>query len=149
MVTIVAGVPAVGKSRACRHLCPFEFDDWVKEKYGIPDVEEATKAYRSEYPQSNAEYLGAVCERHRHGDVVVCDTFTYRDDRIEAVDFLRRNGISQIHLVYLVASWKTVEARNRSRSSPLSEGTMMDLWFNQEFPTQNEGFDSVEIVSNE
>ncbi len=149
MLTIVAGVPAVGKSAACAELSPFEFDDWVRARYAAEDVEEATRRFRAEYPASNLAYLDAVSDACRRGDVVLADTFVYRDDRVKALARLRAHGISPIRLVYLVASWRTIEARNRARARPLSEGTVMNLWFNQEFPSSAEGFDSVEILSNE
>jgi tRNA uridine 5-carbamoylmethylation protein Kti12 len=149
MLTIVAGVPAAGKSTMCAGLHPFEFDEWVKARYGMEDVEQATSRFRAEYPASNEAYLDAVCAECVKGDVVLVDTFTYRSDRLLALGHFRARGIGPVRLVYLVASWKTVETRNRARTNPLSEGIVMDLWFNQEFPTQSEGFDQLEIISNE
>ena len=149
MLTIVAGVPAVGKSTMCAGLRPFESDEWVKAQYATEDVEQATHQYRMDYPASNEAYLDAVCAECAKGDVVLVDTFTYRSDRETALAHFRARGVGPVRLVYLVASYKTIEARKRSRPKPLGEGTVMNLCFNQEYPSRGEGFDQVEIVCNE
>lgn len=149
MLTIVAGVPATGKSTMCTGMHPFEFDEWVRAQYGTEDVEQATCQFRADYPASNNAYLDAVCAECAKRNVVLVDTFTYRSDRVLALGHFKAHGIGPIRLIYLVASWKTVEARNRARKKPLNEGIVMNMFFNQEFPFRTEGFDYVEILSND
>lgn len=148
MITVVAGLPAAGKSTLFHGSSVFEFDEWVCKTYG-KDVEASTAEYGRHYPESNRLYLDAVCAKHHLGDVVLVDTFIYRKDRMIAVDYFRSKGIYRVNLLYIVASLNTLQARNEARQNSLDCGIILNMWMNQEFPNQNEGFSLVEIIAND
>lgn len=148
MLTIIAGVPAVGKTTRVLGNKSFEFDDWVCRQYSLP-VQESTYKYRKEYPDSNTKYLKEVCRAYSSGTMFLVDTFIYRNDRKIAVDFFKACGIVNVKLVYLVASLATVLHRNRSRERPINENIVFNMWVNQEFPSGSEGFSEVQIICTE
>ncbi len=145
MLTIIAGVPAVGKSTYAVGKQCIEFDNWVASAYDA-SLSEAMKCYRKNYPKSNDAYLAYVVNSYKNGIEYLIDTFTYRSDRKIALDFFKSNGIKTISLTYFVASLNTVLERNQRRKCRLADDIVAELWINQEFPNADEGFDNLKIV---
>ena len=145
MLTIIAGVPAVGKSTYAIGRRFIEFDNWVTSAYNA-SLPMAMECYKKDYPKSNDAYLSDVVNFYKNGIEYLIDTFTYRNDRTIALNFFKSNGIKSISLIYFVASLKTVLERNQKRDYRLDDDIVAELWINQEFPNINEGFDNLKII---
>ena len=156
MLLLVAGCPATGKTTFVHENWPndtvIEFDEWVTVYYGLPFVAAMDK-YVAEFPESQHRYFDeigiAYTQKKR---LIVCDTFTYRKDRLDFLHYMDENfniPQNEIKIDYLVAKYKIIKERNARRKYSLPENIMLTMFYNQEFPTVSEKFGSVEIVANE
>ena len=156
MLLLVAGCPATGKTGfakwAYKDACIIDFDEWVTGYYNLPFVEAMDK-YVAEFPESQHRYFDeigiAYTQKKR---LIVCDTFTYRKDRLDFLHYMDENfniPPNEIKIDYLVAKYKTIKERNARRKDSLPENIMLTMFYNQEFPMAIEGFWDVEILANE
>ena len=156
MLLLVAGCPATGKTGfakwAYKDACIIDFDEWVTGYYNLPFIEAMDK-YVAEFPESQHRYFDeigiAYTQKKR---LIVCDTFTYRKDRLDFLHYMDENfniPPNEIKIDYIVAKYKIIKERNARRKYSLPENIMLTMFYNQEFPTVSEKFGSVEIVANE
>lgn len=156
MLLLVAGCPATGKSRYARILLSgirvIEFDEWVCMWYGVPFVD-AMDRYSYEYPKSQHEYFNEIGIQYlQNRNIVVCDTFTYRKDRLDFLEYMNERfniPTYETSIKYLVASYPLIKKRNQERKTVLPENIILTMYYNQQYPVAEEGFGKVEIVSNE
>ena len=156
MLLLIAGCPATGKSHYARILLSgirvIEFDEWACMWYGVPFVDAMDK-YSAEYPKSQHEYFNEIGIQYlQNRDIVVGDTFTYRKDRLEFLEYMNAKfniPKNKICIKYLVSAYPLIKKRNQERKTVLPENILLTMYYNQQYPVADEGFGKVEIVSNE
>lgn len=146
----VAGIPASGKSTYCegRDAAVFSFDVWLTSHYGETDVEKAGWMFITD-PQGLDKYLNAVARAWRcitDFDFYLDDGAVDRKRRKAIIAGLKKRGIEHIDCVYLLCPMYEAAERNIAREWPISRDNFYQACTRQEYPTEDEGFDSVKFV---
>lgn len=93
----------------------------------------AMVAYRQTYPASRNAYLADVCTAARHGCPAFVGCFVRRDDRLEMLDHLRKEGIAgPLKLIYIEASLDVLLQRNTMRKPPHKLETLQYFYRTQQ-----------------
>jgi len=147
---LVAGIPASGKSTYCggRDAAVFSFDSWLLRHYGEPNVEKAGWRFINDKNGLN-EYLDDVVRARKSvegTDFYLDDGAVDRKRRKSIIAGLKKRGIEHIDCVYLLCPMYEAAERNIAREWPISRDNFYQACTRQEYPTEDEGFDSVKFV---